>query len=781
VAIVSADGQGHVQWMNGEAKRLFHYSEEDVPGIDLCRLLPGTFGADVSITRLQPGTPAELTARTKEGTPVEIDVELAEVSVGGEKMLTLFARDVAERRRQALESQCAKDAAEEALRVRTEYMSDLSHEIRGSMSEILGLTDLALATSLTDEQRECLEAARVGTDSSLSIVNAALDFARIEAGDFELQSVACPIHAIVRETTEAQSARAELKKLELSWSIADNVPQAPLGDPGRLRQVLSNLVENAIKFTQFGDVLVDVDIDEATAGEVVLHFRVKDSGVGIAEEAQKSLFDAVSRSGARRYGGSGLGLSICRLLVERMGGRIWVESRPKQGSTFHFTVRLKIDPQAKEPTNAAPADLPWNLPVLLVESSPGNRLALLQTLKKCRCQPTAVESGKAALAALKQSAEAGEPFPIVMSEWHLPGMDGLALAEKIKSDPSLAATSVILLARRPLQGSRDGLPQLGIEAILAEPVRQSELLRTLQAVWKRRSGARRTAAGLVPDAIAPQASPAPHRVLLVEDNPLIYHVVRRILDKHGYQVAVAFDGQQAVAAHTAHPFEVILMDIRMPVMNGMEATLAIRKREQEVGGHVPIIAMTAHAMSGDRERFLEAGMDGYLKKPVRSEDLLAAVQSAIQNDSCTPSQSSPEKASSAEKSVDGRVFDEATALQYVEGDRELLESMVKIYVANAAPMLAAIRAAIDGRDAKALAAEAHTFKGGVANFYASEAVDAAWNLENAAKANDFDAAAERFAHLLDAVARLDSRLSQFMDKSATGSKEDIASLLGAGV
>ncbi len=649
--------------------------------------------------------------------------------------------------------------ADAANRAKRDFLAVMSHEIRTPMNGIIGMTELALNTALTDTQREYLDMVRSSGETLLELLNDILDFSKIEAGRLELERTDFELRDLLGDTMQALGVRAHQRGLELALQIRPDVPDALTGDPHRLRQIIVNLVGNALKFTEQGEVSVLVEFLGMGSEHAVLRFTVRDTGIGIPQEARDRLFKAFSQadsSTTRRFGGSGLGLAITSQLVELMGGAIEVASEVGKGSAFHFTAHFGR--QSEKPVEDVP-ELE-QLRVLAVDDNATNRHILRELFTSWRMEVVVADSAEAALAALDRAERDGQPIALVVTDMMMPEVDGFGLVERMKENPALRETHVIMLtsSNRPEDIVR--CEQMGIGAHLAKPIKQSVLMDTIVSVLGS-SPRRRTA---VRSGVVPRQRPL--RILLAEDNAVNQRLAVVNLESWGHAVTVAHDGVEAVEAFSAGAFDLILMDSQMPRMSGFEATAEIRRREGERGGRVPVIAMTANVMKGYRDECLAAGMDGYVAKPMRRQELISEIAAVIP-DFILPGELAPSDSAPPIEPPDARhdtsAFDPKALLESMGGNRAVLAEMVKLCLEVDAPrLLGNLRVGLEEQDFQAVEQAAHGLKGLIGEFHAPTACAAARRLEETGRTHRAEALQPQAETFLREFDRLTAALRKFV-------------------
>jgi PAS domain S-box-containing protein len=713
-----------------------------------------------------PGYSLEKRYVRKDGSPVWVDlsVSLQRDAAGTPAYFIAIIQDISQRKWLEGELRRAIATAEAASRAKSEFVAQVSHEVRTPLNAILGMNELALDTPLTEQQRKYLTVMQSSAEALLGVTDDLLDFSKIEAGKMELDRAPFSLRAVLNDTLRSLALRAHRKGLELVGCVHPDVPDALVGDAGRLRQVLTNLTGNAVKFTEQGEVVVEIEntgsqTDNLRSEICNLQFSVRDTGIGIPREKQRKIFEAFEQadsSTTRRYGGTGLGLSIAARLVGLMGGRITVESEPNRGSTFRFTARLRQPcPQPDRAGAPAPAEL-HALRVLVVDDNAASRRTLEEWLRGWRTNPTAVGDAPAAGEALRQAAAAGRPFALVVLDSRLSGTDALAVAAHVRQTPDLAATGIVLLVVEDRAGDLRHYDELAIAACVMKPVVEEELL---DAVCRARSlpspvvpAGARPAPGCEPNARGADVHASGRRlhVLLAEDNPFNQAVLEDLLPRRGHTLHVASDGRAALTALERDDFDVMLLDIHMPELDGFQVVVAQRRREQGTGRHLPIVALTARSADGERERCLRAGMDDYLAKPVRAAELFAALDRVASGEAVP-------RPGGCEAGILSGLLDPAALLAACDGDAELLRKMCQHFRTFVPGRLVEVSRALRDRDVSRVREAAHKLGGMVSSFSAT-AAEAAALLGRLASQGKMEEATQTHSQLTDLVGRLLSAL-----------------------
>jgi PAS domain S-box-containing protein len=756
-AVVITDRDGLIEWVNDGFTRITGYEEFEVVGKKPGHALQGPLTDPATVTRIRDALASgesfteEILNYHKDGHTYWVAMNIFPVLDKRGHIVRFMAiqNDVTHHRRAEEELQSAKEAAERANRAKSEWLANMSHEIRTPMNAVIGMTDLVLDTDLSSDQREYLSIVKESAHWLLRLLDDILDFSKIEAGRLELEAAPFSLRKAMAAAMRVLALRAHQKGLELVLDIDAQVPDNLIGDQQRWRQILTNLVGNAIKFTEVGEVVVRLELEGRWGDQLRLRGSVRDTGIGIAADKQASIFESfvqADSSTTRRFGGTGLGLAITCQLIDMMGGRIWVESQPGAGSTFHFLVMLQVAQDAAETVDRQLPDYAGRA-ALVVDDNCTCQTMLARALADFGLKAATAQTAEAALDWVDHTP--GSHDALLLIDAGLPGTDGFELAERIKSQPKWSGSIIMLLSSVNREADTARCRHLGVEH-LSKPVGAAELGDALTALASGRP---------ISPAVQPEKSePAvrPLRILVAEDTPANQKLVVRILEKRGHLVRLAADGFRALELYRAEPFDAVLMDVQMPHLDGLGATVAIREHEQSTGTRVPIIAMTAHAMRGDREACMTAGMDGYLAKPLDARELIAVVEGTPPS---TELVTRPCAATLMPQPAEEVGFQ--AALRRMDGDRELFRNLAQFFAEDGPALVVQIREALAARDWPALELAAHSLKGMARNFEARQAAKLAGQLEQHGHDQTFEGGDEQLAQLDEHVQRLLRALKAF--------------------
>ncbi|MBM4070044.1 MAG: response regulator [Planctomycetes bacterium] len=762
-AIITIDERGLIESINPATERLFGYSAPELLGQNVNVLMPPPY-RDEHDSYLQNylttgnkriiGFGREVTGLRKGGVIFPLELSVSEVILPDRRLFTGFVRDISERKRSEEALHRAKEAAEAANRAKSPFLANMSHEIRTPMNGVLGMTRLTLETELSSLQREYIELAHHSAESLLDIINDILDFSKIEAGKFTLDIVSFSLNDWIQNVLKEIAIRAHAKNLELNADIDPDVPDALLGDPGRLRQVLVKLLGNAVKFTEQGEIELAVRKSAQTGDEIWLEFSVRDTGIGIVPGKLDHMFEPFEQADTsitRKYGGTGLGLTISSRLVSLMGGTLEAQSEVGVGSTFHFRARFHVsDKPAQHRQIGAPAEF-FNLNVLVVDDNATNRHILHDTLIHWRMRPTCVASGAEALAAMRDAAAKGSPFALILLDAMMPGMDGFTVAEALRANRAFDSVTIMMLSSAGRTEDVAHCREAGINSYLTKPVSTSKLFNAIIDALDRSHGAQEIAPKGVgalspPISAMTSAKGSGLRILLAEDNLINQKVMLGALQSVGHQVTIVNNGKEALAILDQQPFDLVLMDLQMPEMDGLQATAAIREMETISERHLPIIALTAHALKEDRARCLAAGMDDYLAKPIQIDELRMIIQSLIPHAYENVQESSPPQSAAA------TAINRQALLARVGGNAKSLVEILEIVPGQLTNLLKEVEDAIEKRDARRIQLAAHTIKGALGNLSATDGYQAAFRLEDLAKENCLEYVDQAFGELKSQLA-----------------------------
>lgn len=780
-AIIELSLDGTILNWNQGATRLYGYLANEIVGSHIGTILPvdRQIEFDRCIAVLRSGrdvSPFDTVRRRADGTEIPVSITASPIRDGQGKLegFVSIARDISDRVRAAEALRDALEEAERASRAKSEFLANVSHELRTPMNAIIGMTELALDEELSPELRDYLETTRESADLLLALVNDVLDISKLESGKFVLDEVDFSLRELVDETVRSISSRAYRKGLEIVCLVSSDVPDAVHGDPLRLRQILTNLVGNAIKFTDDGEVVVEVTLESSSGRSCILRFSVADTGIGISNEDQTRVFAPFTQADAsstRRHTGTGLGLAIAGHLINCFRGQLWLQSEVGVGSTFYFTTRLTLADENETHSNSSSLNTNQfkDLRILVVDDNETNRDIVANQLSEWQISPVLAHDARTAMKEIDTAASQGHPISLAIVDAIMPERDGFELIKEIQQKAKNKTKTVLMISSADRITFKDRCHELEFDSLLEKPVSQTNLLKSLASVF-----------GIVAppsitrvNGLSETRSPQRHlHLLLAEDTPANRKVVEKVLTKRGHSVTSVSNGREAVDEFRQGGFDAVLMDVQMPSMDGLQATESIRKCEDERGNknRIPIIAMTAHAMVGDRHRCLAAGMDDYISKPINIRRLIDLVEHYgdrnLHIDQIEKTQSAPnQKISAYHTAEEGDIMDLERALRRLDNDKALLIDLIGFFLEDYPALITRIDESLQNDDASSLQRASHSLKGLVANFDAHVSKDICQQIETFAKQGDMATAASLVDGMKQSIEELARELQNYRDGS----------------